>query len=327
MYKVEVIGTGSFVPAHIVSNEDISKYVHTSDEWIRERTGIKERRIVITENTTDLAVNAALAALDDAKISAEDIELIIVATATPDYFFPSTACLVQTRIGAGKATSFDISAACTGFIYALSIAKQFIMSGMYKTALVIGSEVMSKITDWDDRNTCILFADGSGAAVIQRGEEGIISEFIGSDGSGAANLECCAVPVNNRFIETINTSSGYINMNGREIFKFAVKIIPECINKVLENSGYTLDDIKTIIPHQANIRILDATAKKLGINKDKFFVNLHNYGNTSGASIPMALDDMSRQKLIVKGDLIIIVGFGAGLTYGAQLIKWTKDVL
>ena len=325
MYNVEIAGTGSCLPVHRVSNEDISKFVETSDEWISERTGIKERRIAINENTTDLAVSSALAALDDAGISAKEVEMIIVATATPDNFFPSTACLVQTRIGAHKATSFDISAACSGFIYGLSIAKQFIMTGMYKTVLVIGSEVLSKVIDWQDRNTCVLFADGSGAAVLRRGEEGIISEFTCSDGGGAESLQCCAVPINNKFKETINISSPYITMNGREIFKFAVRAIPDCILKVLGNTGYTLDDIKTIIPHQANIRILDTAAKKLGINKDKFFVNLHNYGNTSGASIPIALDEMSKQKLISKGDLIILVGFGAGLTYGAQLIRWTKE--
>lgn len=325
MYNVEIAGTGSCVPVYKVSNDDISEFVETSDQWISERTGIKERRIATKENTTDLAVGSALEALRDAGITPEEVELIIVATATPDYFFPSTGCLVQERIGACNATSFDISAACTGFIFGISIARQFIMTGMYKTALVIGSEVLSKVTDWEDRNTCVLFADGAGAAVLRRGEEGIIAEMIGSDGSGAENLQCPAVPLNNKFTENIKTSTSYISMNGREIYKFAVKVIPDCINKVLENTGYTIDDIKTIIPHQANVRIVDAAAKKLGIDKDKFFVNLHKYGNTSGASIPIALDEMSKQKLISKGDLIILVGFGAGLTYGAQLIRWTKD--
>ncbi len=325
MYNVEIAGTGSFVPVCKVSNDDISKFVETSDQWISERTGIKERRIAIEENTTDLAVGSALDALNDAGITPEEVELIIVATTTPDYFFPSTACLVQERIGACKATSFDISAACTGFIYGLTIARQFIKTGMYKTALVIGSEVLSKVTDWQDRNTCVLFADGAGAVVLKRGEEGIVAEMIGSDGNGAENLQCPAIPINNRFTQTIKTTPSYINMNGREIYKFAVKVIPDCIHKVLENTGYTLEDIKTIIPHQANVRIVDAAAKKLGIDKGRFFVNLHRYGNTSGASIPIALDEMSKQKLISKGDLIILVGFGAGLTYGAQLIRWTKD--
>lgn len=324
MYNVEIAGTGSCVPVYKVSNDDISKFVETSDQWISERTGIKERRIATKEDTTDLAVGSALEALNNAEMTPEEVDLIIVATATPDYFFPSTACVVQDRIGASKATSFDISAACTGFIYGLTIARQFIRTGMYKTALVIGSEVLSKVTDWQDRNTCVLFADGAGAAVLRRGDEGIIAEMIGSDGSGSVNLQCPAVPLNSRFTETKKTTPSYISMNGREIYKFAVKVIPDCIHKVLENTGYTLDDIKTIIPHQANVRIVDAAAKKLGIEKDRFFVNLHKYGNTSGASIPIALDEMSKQQLINRGDLIILVGFGAGLTYGAQLIRWTK---
>lgn len=323
MYKVEIKGTGSFVPANTVSNADISRFVDTSDEWISERTGIKERRISTKENTSELAIEAARMALKNAGISAEQVELIIVATATADNFFPSTACLVQAGIGAGKAMSFDISAACTGFIYGLSIAGQFIRTGVYKTALVIGSEVLSKITDWEDRNTCVLFADGAGAAVLQRGEEGLISEYNGADGTGAENLECPAIHLKNKYYTADNCRPNYISMNGREIYKFAVKMIPECILKVLEGTGYSLSDIKHIIPHQANIRILEAAAKKLEIDKSKFYVNLHKYGNTSGASIPLALDEMAGGGLLEPGDLIITVGFGGGLTYGAQLIRWT----
>lgn len=325
MHNVEIIGTGSSLPVFKLSNEDISKFVETSDEWISERTGIRERRIATKEDTADLAVLAALDALNDAGIAPEEVDLIVLATATPDYFFPSTACLVQERIGAVKATSFDISAACTGFIYGLTIAGQFIRTGMYKTALVIGSEVLSKITDWEDRNTCVLFADGAGAAVLRRGEQSIISEYLGSDGSGAESLICPAVPLNHRFTDNEKLSPSYISMNGREIFKFAVRIIPDCIMKVLENTGYNLEDIKAIIPHQANVRIVDAAAKKLGIDNSKFFMNIHKYGNTSGASIPIALDEMAREGLLKQGDLLILVGFGAGLTYGAQLIRWTKS--
>lgn len=329
MVNVEIIGTGSYVPEHKVSNEDLSKFVDTSDAWISERTGIRERRITTSENTVDLAVKSARIALEDAGIVPEEIDLIIVATVTPDYFFPSTACLVQEKIGAVKAMGFDISAACTGFIFGLSIAGQFIKTGRYKTALVIGAEVLSKIIDWEDRNTCVLFADGAGAAILRRGEEGILSEVTGSDGSGAENLECPAVPLKNKYIAAENhlekCKPSFLSMNGREIYKFAVKIIPDCIQKVLENTGYTLEDVKHIIPHQANIRIIDAAAKKLEIGKDKFYVNIHQYGNTSGASIPLALDEMSKNSLLKAGDLIIMVGFGAGLTYGAQLIKWTRD--
>lgn len=324
MYSVEIMGTGSCVPEHRVTNEDISRFVDTSDEWISERTGIKERRISIAENTTELAVKSAREALKDAGITPDEVDLILVATVTPDNFFPSTACLVQAKIGAGKAMSFDISAACTGFIYGLSIAVQFIKTGSCKTALVIGAEVLSKITDWEDRNTCVLFADGAGAAVLRRGQEGIISEITGSDGNGAENLGCPAVPLKNKFTRPETAKQNYISMNGREIYKFAVKMIPECIQKVLENTGYSLKDVKHIIPHQANIRILDAAAKKLKIDRDKFYANLHQYGNTSGASIPLALAEMAGNGLLKAGDLIIIVGFGAGLTYGAQLIKWTK---
>ncbi|NLP44861.1 MAG: ketoacyl-ACP synthase III [Peptococcaceae bacterium] len=325
MYNVEIIGTGSYVPEHRVSNDDLAKFVDTSDQWIRERTGIIERRISLEENTTELAVKAAQRALEDAHIAPEEIDLLIVATVTPDYFFPSTACLIQQRIGAVKAVSFDISAACTGFIFGLSIAGQFLKTGMYRTALVLGAEVFSKIIDWEDRNTCVLFADGAGAAVLRRGAEGIISELIRSDGSGAGHLECPAVPLQNKFSAcSTEKRPSYTLMNGREVFKFAVRIIPEYIEKVLTNTGYTLEDIKYIIPHQANTRIVAAAAKKLGVDQAKFYVNIQYYGNTSGASIPLALDEMSRQGLLQKGDLFIIVGFGAGLTYGAQLIRWTK---
>jgi len=324
MYSAQMIGTGSYVPEHRVSNDDLSQFVDTSDAWISERTGIRERRIVTEENTTDLAVKAAQKAIQDAGISAEQIELIIVATTTQDYFFPSTACLVQAKIGAGKATGFDISAACSGFIFGLSIAGQYIKTGLVKTALVIGAEVLSKIVDWEDRNTCVLFADGAGAAILQRGEEGIIAEITGSEGSGAEGLVCPALPLKNKFCDFSQEKNHFISMNGREIYKFAVKIIPECIEKVLENTDVSLAQVKHIIPHQANIRILDAAAKKLKIEKERFYVNIHNYGNTSGASIPLALDEISKAGMLKYGDYIILVGFGAGLTYGAQLMRWTK---
>ncbi len=325
MYNAEIVGTGRAVPDHIVSNDDLSKIVDTNDEWISDRTGIKERRISTTENTSDLAVRSAQEALNAAGVSPEEVDLIIVATVTPDYFFPATACLVQARIGAPRATSFDISAACSGFIYGLSIARQFIGSGLVKTALVIGSEVLSKVIDWEDRNTCVLFADGAGAAVLKRGEQGIISETTGTDGTGAESIQCQAIPLKNKYCDFSQDKHHFLTMNGREIFKFAVRVVPECIEKVLQDAGYQLDDVKYIIPHQANIRILESAAKKLKIDINKFYVNIDMYGNTSGASIPIALDEMVRDGLLKKGDIIIIVGFGAGLTYGAQLIKWMKD--
>ncbi|WP_368293278.1 beta-ketoacyl-ACP synthase III [Dehalobacter sp. TBBPA1] len=323
MYDVEIIGTGSYVPENRVTNDDLSKIVDTSDEWIRTRTGIKERRISLTETTADLAVAAARRALDDAGVAAEELDLIIVATVTPDYFFPSTACFVQNSLGASRAACFDISAACTGFIFGLSIASQFIRTGMYQKALIIGAEALSKITNWEDRGTCVLFADGAGAAVIKRGDQGIISEVIGSDGSKGECLECPALPLKNVFIEAEEAKPPHAKMNGREVFKFAVNILPECILKILENTPYTLEDINHIIPHQANLRIIDSAAKKLQVDQAKFYVNLPSYGNTSSASIPIALDEMAKGKLIHKEDLLVLVGFGGGLTYGAMLIKWT----
>jgi 3-oxoacyl-[acyl-carrier-protein] synthase-3 len=302
--------------------------VETSDKWISERTGIKERRISTGETTSELAVKAARRALEDAGIKAEELDLIIVATITPDKFFPSTACTLQKELNAHKAMCFDISAACTGFVYGLDIAAQYIRTGVYQKALVVGAEVLSKISDWTDRNTCVLFADGAGAAVLSRGEEGLLSSFTGADGTGGDFLACNAMPLKNAFFsgESDETEGKipYLTMNGKEVFKFAVKIMVECINQVLGKEGCTLEDIKYIVPHQANTRIVEATAKKLGISIGKFFMNLDKYGNTSGASIPIALDEMARNGLLSKGDKIIIVGFGAGLTYGAQIIKWTK---
>lgn len=324
MFNVEIIGTGSYVPCHKVSNDQISNFVDTSDEWIRERTGIKERRISLDEDTSQLALQAAREALKDAEVSPQDLDLIIVATATPEYFFPSTACIIQGLLGADRATCFDISAACTGFIYALNTAAQFIKSGFSETALVVGAEVLSKIVDWEDRNTCVLFADGAGAALLRRGDEGLISVITGSDGTGGSHLECPAVPLKNKFAPLQTDKKSHISMNGREIYKYAVKVIVESVEKVLANSEFGLEDIKYIIPHQANVRIIDAAAKKLGIEKERFYINLDKYGNTSGASIPIALDEIAKKEMLVRGDKIILVGFGAGLTNGAELIQWTK---
>ncbi|MCY6958155.1 beta-ketoacyl-ACP synthase III [Clostridium brassicae] len=324
MYEVKIIGTGSYAPSNIVTNDDISKFVDTNNSWIVERTGIKERRISKEENTSVLATKAAKLALKNSKMTPEEIDLIIVATGSPDYFIPSTACIVQKEIGAFNATCLDISAACTGFIYAINIASQFIKTGQSKTALVIGAEVLSKIINWEDRGTCILFGDGAGAAVLQRSsEKGIISIYTGADGRGGEFLECPAVPLNNLFTETKIENKNIVTMNGREIFKFAVKIIKECIDKVLEDSGYSLQDIKYIVPHQANTRIIEAAAKRLKIDEDRFYLNLDRYGNTSGATIAIALDEMVQKGLLNKGDKIILVGFGGGLTFGAELIEWS----
>ncbi|MCY6485284.1 ketoacyl-ACP synthase III [Clostridium aestuarii] len=323
MYEVKIVGTGSYAPSNIISNEDMSKVVDTNDEWIKSRTGIRERRISKEENTSQLSIEAAKRALDSANLKPEDVDLIVLATLTPDCFIPSTACLVQKEIKAVNATCFDISAACTGFIYALNIASQFIKTGQHKTALVIGAEVLSKVVDWKDRNTCVLFGDGAGAAILQRSnEKGIISEYTGSDGSKGEHLECDAIPLRSFLVEEEEVTSNFVSMNGREIFKFATHVMVECINKVLQDAECSLDDIKYIIPHQANMRIIEYVCKKLKIDKEKFFINLDRYGNTSGASIAIALDEAAQQGLFNKGDKIILVGFGGGLTYGAQLIQW-----
>lgn len=324
MKSVEIIGTGSYVPQRVVTNDELSAIVETSDEWISTRTGISERRISLGENTSDLAAKAALDALKNAKLVAKDIELIIVATTSPDSFVPSTACIVQELIGASNAVCFDISAACTGFIFALNTAAQYIKTGEYKTALVVGSEVLSKIMNWKDRNTCVLFGDGAGAAVLKAGEEGIIKTYIASDGvKGREFLHCFASQVKNPFMNNSVDTVDKINMNGKEVFKFAVRVMANSIEKVLDDSQNSIEDIDYIVPHQANIRIIDFVAKKLKIDKDKFFINLNKYGNTSGASIPLALDEMNKKGLLKKGSKVIFVGFGGGLTWGSVLVKWT----
>ncbi|EGO89239.1 ketoacyl-ACP synthase III [Clostridium botulinum C] len=323
MYNVKIISTGKYIPDNVVTNNDMSKFVDTNDKWISERTGIKERRISTGENTSHMAVKAALAALEKSSVKATDLDLIIIATCTPDSFVPSTACIVQDKLGATKATCFDISAACTGFIYALGVASQFIKTGQVKNALVIGAETLSKILNWEDRSTCILFADGAGAAIIERSEEvGLISQYTGSDGTGGKALKCEALPVRNPYCKVDDKFKDTLSMEGREVFKFAVNAMIESINKVLENTEYTLDDIDYIVPHQANIRIIEFVSKKLRVSQDKFYVNLHKYGNTSGASIPIALDEMNKKGMFKKGDNIILVGFGGGLTFGAHLIQW-----
>ena len=324
MNNVKIIGTGSYIPQRKVNNNELSKLVDTNDEWIMSRTGIRERRISTGENTSDLATKAALKALENSNITPEDLDLIILATITPDAFMPSTACLVQANIGAVNALCFDISAACSGFIYGLDIATAMLKSGKRKTALVIGAETLSKIVDWKDRNTCVLFGDGSGSAILQISEKSGISEFYsGSDGTKGEFLTTYAVPLKNPFVETepIQNKS-IITMNGTKVFKFATKIMSECIENVIKDNGESLDNIKYIVPHQANNRIIEYTAKKLGINVDKFFVNLADHGNTSSASVPIALDELNSLGLLKSGDKIILVGFGGGLTYASVLITW-----
>jgi 3-oxoacyl-[acyl-carrier-protein] synthase-3 len=297
--------------------------VNTSDEWIRTRTGIRERRISQGEDTSDMATKASIEAMKSANIEAGQIDLIILSTATPDSFIPSTSCIVQKNIKAVNATCFDISAACSGFIYAVDIGAQFIRSGRFKTVLVIGAETLSKIIDWQDRNTCILFGDGASAAILQSGEEeDIIAIHTGADGSKGRALTCPAIPVSNFYLkDEITLNKSKVSMDGKEIFKFAVKIMVKLVKLLLEESHCSLEEIKYIIPHQANYRIIECAAQKLGINTSKFYTNLDHYGNTSAASIGIALDEVYKKNLVESGDKILVVGFGGGLTYGGIIIK------
>jgi 3-oxoacyl-[acyl-carrier-protein] synthase III len=326
-------GTGSYAPDNIVTNDDLTKLVETSDEWIVSRTGIKERRISNGENTSHIATKAAIKALEDAKVDPTEIDMIILATITPDMHTPAAACMVQKNLGAVNASAFDLNAACSGFIYGINVGAQFIKTGTYKNVLVIGAEVLSKIVNWEDRNTCVLFGDGAGAVVLGASDKaGLISMTMGAEGDKGECLECAAVPVHNPYSDTEeglssntaieNEKSGLIRMEGKEVFKFATRIIVDSTLKLLQESGLTADDIDFIIPHQANLRIIDFASRKLNIELDRFYVNLDKYGNTSSASIPIALDEMNRKGMLKRGNKLIFVGFGGGLTYGAALVEW-----
>lgn len=325
MKEVKIKGVGSYVPSQVITNDDLSKIVDTNHQWILERTGICERRISEGEDTSSIAYKAAKVAMDKASIKGEEIDLIIVATITPDSFTPSVACILQKMIGAKNATAFDLNAACTGFIYSLEVAESLLKTGRYKNALVVGAETLSKIIDWKDRSTCVLFGDGGGAAVIGIDEEeksGIINTYSISEGEKGDALTAGANDVINPFAKEEVIKSKYVQMNGREVFRFATGAMVDSINKVLEGTGYNLEDIDYVVPHQANLRIIDYAAKKLGLSKEKFYVNLERVGNTSSASVPMALADMDNEGKLKDGNLIVLVGFGGGLTCGATLIKW-----
>ena len=323
MKNAKMIGFGLYTPKNLVENERLQEFLETSDEWIRTRTGIERRYISLDENTSDLAVEASKKALSQARLSAEEIDLIIVATVTPDNFTPSTACIVQDKLGAKNAWAFDINAACTGFIYALKLGRPLIRSGEANNALIIGAETLSKALNWEDRGSCVLFGDGAGATVLTSTEEdcGIKCVNVKSDGSKGDSLVIQGLPLNSPFKDGREVSKNYINMNGREIFKFATKVMEESIVEILEKENIKIEDIAAIIPHQANLRIIDYVVKRLGIPREKFITNLQNYGNTSGASIPIALCESIDEGNLKKGDNIIMVGFGGGLTWGAALIK------
>jgi len=325
MRHATIVGTGSYLPMHTVTNDDMAKLVDTSDEWITSRTGIKERRISKGETTSDLASEAATRALKSANLNATDLDLIICATITPDSIMPSVACIVQERIGASEAAAFDLTAACTGLIYAIATASAFIDSGMYENVLVIGAETISRALDWTDRSTCVLFGDGAGALVLKATEQkhGIKLINLSSDGSKQDYLTLPTLPLFNAFLEKEdNHVRPVIAMKGQEVFKFAVRSITEHIKKVLLKAELIKEDINYLVLHQANYRIIEQAAKSIGIPLEKFFVNLDRYGNTSSATIAIALDEMVQKKMLQAGDHIILIGFGGGMTSGAVLLEW-----
>lgn len=319
----KVIGTGSYVPEHIVTNDDLAGIVETNDEWISSRTGIRSRRITNNADigTTYMSIAASERALKNAGVSAEEIDLIILATSSPDYYFPAGACEVQAAIGAVNAVAYDISAACSGFIFALHTVQAFIKSGIYKTALIIGTDTFSKLIDWEDRSTCVLFGDGAGAAVIRADDTGVLEMVMGSDGVKAPVLSCVA-RTNNNFLTGKQPEMGYTYMDGQEVFKFAVKKVPECISQVLELTGTEAEAVDCFILHQANARIVDSVARRLKQPIEKFPMNIDRYGNTSAATIPILLDEMNREGKLKQGARIVMAGFGSGLTWGAALLEW-----
>lgn len=320
----KIIGLGFYAPEKIYDNAYMESIVDTSDEWITQRTGIKERRIAAdNEYTSDLATKAAQNALKDAGVSAEEIDLIILTTVTPDYYTPATACVVQKNLGAHNAAAFDLNAACSGFVTALTVAEQFLKNNTSKKALVISSDVLSKATDYKDRGTCVLFGDGAGAAVLSAEGNGILSTWIGARGEGGEKLTSLAYFDSAEEEEKrVSHKKNTIWMAGGEVMKFAVKIMAEAADKVVADAGLTWDDIDVVIPHQANLRIVDSAAKRLGISTDMMFINVDRYGNTSGASIPIALCEARDMGRLKPGDKAVLVGFGGGLTWGAALIEY-----
>jgi 3-oxoacyl-[acyl-carrier-protein] synthase-3 len=323
---VSIIGTGSYVPERILTNAELERLVDTNDEWITSRTGIKERRIAAPgEHTSDMAAAAARRAMEQADVTANEIDLILVATVTPDTFFPSTACHVQRLLGAKEAACFDVSAACSGFLYGVEIAQQFIANHTYETILVIGADKLSSIMNWADRNTCVLFGDGAGAAVLRyrAGSHGVITTYMGSDGDYGDILHMpgggCAIPVTKENVdERLNT----LHMNGRETFKQAVLSMSHSARHALEAADLTIDDLTCIIPHQANMRIIEALSDRMKIPIEKFMVNLDRYGNTSAAAVAIALDEANRSGRFEVGDYILLVVFGGGLTFASSVIQW-----
>lgn len=322
----QIVGWGKYVPGQVLTNEDLAKMVDTSDDWIRTRTGIVERRIAEPgETTSTMSIKAAQAALQVADVAPERLDLIIVASATPDYLFPATACLVQDALGARRAGAFDLLAGCSGFVYGLGVGSQLIISGAYENVLVIGAETLSRIMDWTDRDTCVLFGDGAGALLLQASDApgGVLSFTLGADGSGGDLL---ILPGGGSrhpaSAETIAQGLHYARMNGREVFRFATRIMGQAAKEAITAAGLKIDDVDLFIPHQANIRIIQAAAKHLRLPMDKVFVNLDRYGNTSCASIPIAFCEAIEEERIKPGDHLVLVSFGAGLTWAAAVVQW-----
>ena len=326
MRRVAIVGTGSYAPEKILTNDDIAKIVDTSDEWIKTRTGVKERRVVGEgEATSDIATEAARRALQSANIESGDVDLIIVATSTPDFFFPATACIVQHNIGAKNAAAFDLEAACSGFLYSLSIGNSLISTGVYDNILIIGAEVFYNFLDWEDRTTCVLFGDGAGAAILRptMKENCIIANYLGADGSGKDTIKFPAggsrLPASQ---ETVIQKLHYVKMRGNETFKFAVRAMSDSVLTVLKQCDISLKEVDWLIPHQANIRIMRAVADRISLPREKVIINIDRYGNTSAASIPIALDEVVRDGKIKEGDIIVMVAFGAGLTWASSVVRW-----
>lgn len=326
MVTTRIIATGSCVPDQVITNDDLSKIVDTSDEWITQRTGIRSRHISKGENTSDLASATAQMVLDRAGVDAKDVDLIICGTVTPDYGTPSMACMVQKAIGAQNAVAFDVTAACSGFMFALSIADKYIRTGVYDNAIIIGAETLSKIVNWQDRSTCVLFGDGAGGAYVERSEEaGILNEQLGSKGELWDILTEGYTAPTNPFIEHNSheiDSDYFIYMDGRAVFKFATKMVVKSIQTVLDEAGVSADDLTFVVPHQANARIIDVVSNKLKIPEEKFFKNMDRYGNTSSASVPIALHELHESGKLKRGDKVLLTGFGGGMTWGTMLLTW-----
>jgi 3-oxoacyl-[acyl-carrier-protein] synthase-3 len=325
---ITITGLGCYVPDHVVTNDDLSKTLDTSDEWIMERTGIRERRVAADDQAmSDIALPAATRALEDAGVQASELDLIIVATVTPDMAFPSTGVILADQLGAADAAAYDLSAGCTGFMYALAQGYGMVAAGLADKALIVGGDVLSKIVNWEDRSTCVLFGDGAGAVMLERSDRGGFLGFeLGAEGAGGVHLNLPAggsrMPTTP---ETLAQELNWVHMNGREVFKFATRVLVSSAEKLLERCGLTIDDVDVYVPHQANVRIIDYATKKLGIPEDRVVVNVDRYGNTSSGSIPLALADAESEGRLKPGATVLMTGMGAGLTWGSALMEWTAN--